>query len=57
MAFIDTLNKILKHCLFPDFLLIVSYLQGVLQKKQGAALQNNYSGKVLRINFISTWNN
>ena len=37
IPFIDTLNKILKHCLFTDFLLIVSYGQGVLQKEQGAA--------------------
>ena len=36
IPFIDTLNKILKHCLFADFLLIVSYGQGVLQKEQRA---------------------
>ena len=37
ISFIDTLNKILKHCLFADFLLIASYVQRVLQKEQGAA--------------------
>ena len=57
MAFIDILCKIFKPCSFADFLLIDSYVQGGLQNEQGAAFQGNYFGKVLLINFISTWNN
>ena len=37
IAFIDTLNKILKQCLSADCLLIMSFAQGALQKEQGTA--------------------
>ena len=34
----------------------MSYVQGLLPTEQEAAFEKNYFGKVLLINFISTWN-
>ena len=33
ISFFDTSNKLLKHCIFTDSLLIVNYIQGVLRKE------------------------
>ena len=33
MNFVSTWNKLLKHCIFVDFLLLEGYAQGALRKE------------------------